>query len=60
MSLEIDFANDGGDMIEIKLMTSSFNTYFKTKAHIHNQREMAKLIEDLRMKGVRFKINWLT
>lgn len=47
-----------GDVIEIRLKDITLNVYFKGIAHINNKKEMSRLIEDLRQKGVTFDISW--
>lgn len=48
----------GSDVLQVKLMDSNFNVYFEGRANINNPKEMAKLVQDLRMKGVKLPINW--
>lgn len=47
-----------GDVIEVRLKDITLTVYFKQQAHINNEREMAKLIDDLREKGVVFPSRW--
>ncbi len=46
-----------GDILEARLMDSSFNTYFKERVDITNKKQIKKLIGVLRSKGVSFPIN---
>ena len=41
-----------GDFIKVKLMDNTYKVYFEGKANINNPKEMEKLKEDLRHKGV--------
>lgn len=43
-----------GDIIEVKLMYDSSDTYFKMKARISNLYQMKILTDSLREKGVIF------
>ncbi|KKN76054.1 hypothetical protein LCGC14_0374440 [marine sediment metagenome] len=43
-----------GDIIEVKLRDSSFVPFFVTKARINDKKDMLRLKEDLRNKGIRF------
>lgn len=47
-----------GDKIEVRLMDNAYNTYFKMDAHLHHPKEMRKLIEELKVKGVKFEEEW--
>ena len=47
-----------GDIIEVRLKDITLNIYFKATAHISNRKEMAKLMEDLKQKGVTFEADW--
>ena len=47
-----------GDKIEVRLVDNTYNTYFKAEAHINHPKEMKKLIDDLRLKGVKFNEDW--
>jgi len=44
----------GGDIIEVKLMYRSSETYFKGKADVTNKAQMQLLGESLKEKGVLF------
>ncbi len=41
-----------GDVIKVKLIDTTFKVYFKSKANINNEKEMERLRQDLRDKGV--------
>ena len=43
---------DNSDIIEIRLLDSSYNPYFKIKAKVKDKQEMEKLMKDLKLKGV--------
>jgi hypothetical protein len=47
-----------GDTIEIRLKDITLNIYFKGVAHINSKKEMYRLVEDLRQKGVTFDTSW--
>jgi len=47
-----------GDMIEVKLKDTSLMPYFKAVAHINNKKEMIKLFNDLKEKGVNIPTSW--
>ena len=41
-----------GDILEVKLIDTTFNVYFKGKADINNKKQMEELKDQLRCKGV--------
>ncbi len=45
-------ASRSGDIIKVKLIDTTYKVYFKSKANINNEKEMEKLKQDLRDKGV--------
>jgi len=47
-----------GDTLEVKLLDSSFTPYFKSSAHTSSNKEMEKLLQELKEKGVTFPSNW--
>lgn len=47
-----------GDVIEVRLKDVTLTTYFRAEAHINNKKQMARLIEDLKQKGVTFDSDW--
>lgn len=47
------------DKIEVKLRDESYSVYFKGVAEIKNPKQMRRLMEDLRRKGVEFRSSWL-
>lgn len=45
-----------GDILEVKLMDSSYHTFFKARVNINDEKEMAMLIDNLKEKGIIFPI----
>jgi len=52
MSFRRISVNRTGDIIKVKLVDNYFKIYFKGKANINNPKEMERLKEELRQKGV--------
>ena len=49
-----------GDVIEVRLQDTSFNTFFKRKVRVDDAKGMRQLVSDLRDKGVKLPIeSWL-
>lgn len=46
------------DIIEVKLMTSDYKTYFKGSAPIKDRKKLRQLLNDLENKGVIFHKGW--
>lgn len=47
-----------GDILEVRLLDSSFTPFYKGKAHINSNREMIELMNELKEKGVTFSTSW--
>ena len=43
-----------GDIIEVKLSDATYTPFFKSEARMNDRRDMQRLKEELRQKGVRF------
>ena len=51
-----------GDVIEVRLQDTSFQTFFKMKVRVDDEKSLRQLVLDLRDKGVRLPLEepeWL-
>ena len=55
----IKFRKTGGDILEVKLSDSDYNTILKEKAEINNKKQMLEMMIKLKQKGVSFPESWL-
>ena len=46
------------DILEIRLMTSDYQTYFKGSAPINNKTKLRQLLKELEDKGIIFNKQW--
>ena len=53
---QLNYLKAGSDEMEVRLRDSSFDTYFRAKVEIANKKQMKKLMDDLRAKGVNFPV----
>lgn len=49
---------NAGDTLEVKIRDAMGNYYYKGRAVIAHKKQMKRLIDDLREKGVTFSSGW--